>query len=162
MAALIRHTVSEPKKPFWQNLLYVLTMVLGINILVELTNYLPRKPAAIVSVGILVFAAALCSFLINRKLAQYTYILIEDELIFYKQIGKREIKILNIKVDEINWIKQIDLVSKEKKAKKIYGLACKLRGKGVYVGEFQQNNSLCRFIFQPSEDLYHELKRLVS
>lgn len=162
MAALIRHTVSESKRTLWQNILYVLGLVLGINLLVELTNFLPKKAGSYVSIAILVFVAGLCSYLINRRLAQYTYILIADELIFYKQIGKRENKILNIKIQDINWIKPVNEMPRSKACKKIYGLACKLKGKGVYGGEFKQNNKTYRFILQPSEELLSELLKQIK
>ncbi len=162
MSATVRHTVSEPKKPFWQNILYVMVVVLGINLLVEFTNFLPKGMAAIVSVLILIFAAGFSSFLINRKLAQYTYILIADELIFIKQVGKRENKVLNLSLHEIEWIKPIGEVTEKKKCEKIYSLACKLKGKGVYMGQFKKENKLYRFIFQPNEALCNAIKRQVQ
>ncbi|GAB6086055.1 hypothetical protein [Alkaliphilus crotonatoxidans] len=162
MAALIRHTVSESKKSLWQNIRFILIVVIGINLLVELTNFLPRKAGSIVSIVILIFVAGLCSYIINRRLAQYTYILIADELIFYKQIGKKENKILNIKIYDINWIKPVDEMPKSKTCKKIYGLACRLKGKGVYGGEFNQDNKTYRFILQPSEELLNELGKQIK
>ncbi|WP_026477246.1 hypothetical protein [Alkaliphilus transvaalensis] len=159
MASLIRQTVSEPKKPFWQNMMYILAIVLIINVLVELTNFLPRGMAGIVSILILVLAGIFCSYLINRKLAQYTYVLIDDELIFHKQLGKREHKVLNVKVYDLDWVRPIDEVTDKGEAKKIYSLSCKLKGEEIYVGQFERENKIYRFIFQPNETLYKAIDK---
>ncbi|MBM7614733.1 hypothetical protein [Alkaliphilus hydrothermalis] len=162
MAALIRQTVSEPQKPLWKNILYVLAVVLGINLAVELTNFLPKAIAGIVSVIILIFSAVFISYLLNRKLAQYTYILIEDELIFYKQLGKRENKVLNVKIYDLDWIKSMDQLAKKEKVKKIYSLACRLKGEDVFVGQFKEDEKVYRFIFQPNDGLLKAINRQIK
>lgn len=159
MAALIRQTVSEPQKPLWKNIFYVLAVVLGINLAVELTNFLPKTIAGIASVIILIFSAVFISYLLNRKLAQYTYILIEDELIFYKQLGKRENKVLNVKIYDLDWIKPIDQLAKKEKIKKVYPLSCSLKGEDIFVGQFKENGKVYRFIFQPNDGLHKAIKR---
>jgi len=162
MAALIRQTVNEPQKPLWKNVLYILAVVFGINLSVELTNFLPKTIAGITSVMILIFSAVFISYLLNRKLAQYTYILIEDELIFYKQLGKRENKVLNVKIYNLDWIKPINQLAKKEKVKKVYSLACKLKGEDVFVGQFKEDGKVYRFIFQPNDGLCKAIKRQIS
>ncbi|ABR46321.1 hypothetical protein Amet_0078 [Alkaliphilus metalliredigens QYMF] len=162
MAAMIRHTASEPKKPFWQTMLKIIGALLVINLFVELTNFMPKNYASIASVMILLISTGLTSYLINRNLAKYTYILIEDDLIFYKEIGSKEKKVLDVKIYDIQWIKPIQALDKQEKCNKTYGIACRLKGKGVYVGQYENDGKINRFIFQPSEGLLEELQKQIT
>ncbi|KAB3531804.1 hypothetical protein [Alkaliphilus serpentinus] len=158
MAALIRHTACEPQKPLWQTLLSIVGIVLGINFLVQMIHLLPAKLAALASIAVLLFSARVCSYLINRKLAKYSYLLIDNQLIIQKQLGKRENAILDIKISDIQWIGPLREFKKEKKYKKTYYLACRTRGDKVYVCEFTKNYKSYALIFQPNEAIAKELK----
>ncbi|SCX79960.1 hypothetical protein [Alkaliphilus peptidifermentans] len=162
MSTLIRHTASEPQKPLWKIIIYIIGIVLAINYLVELTNLLPKNIAAIASVLVLILTAALCSYVINRKLAKYTYLFIENELVFYKQIGKRENKVIDVKTWEMEWIKPLHEVNQKIKYKKTYWMSCRFRGPSVYAAQFKRNNHLYRVVFQPNESLHKELYRQIK
>ena len=154
MAAMVRQEVKEEKKPFLKTAAYIFFVVLVVSLLVELTNKLPQTIGGIVSIIILVGTMVYCSYIINRKLAKYTYILIERELFFYKQIGKREKEILQIKLKDLEWVKPLREVKGEKRIKKrTYILTCRAKDKRNYVGQFTQGDKKYRVIFQPQEDL---------
>ncbi|KAB3537825.1 hypothetical protein F8154_02265 [Alkaliphilus pronyensis] len=162
MPNLIRCTASEPQPPLWRLILYIVGIVLSINFLVELTNLLPKNLAAIASILILILTAALCSYIINRKLAKYTYILIENDLVFNKQLGRRENRVLDVKIYDIDWIKPIQEAREKVKYKKTYWLTCKFTGSDIYVGRFMRNNQIYRFVFQPNESLRKELYKQIK
>ncbi|MCC5911102.1 MAG: hypothetical protein JJT76_11765 [Clostridiaceae bacterium] len=159
MAIMIRQTVSAEKKSFGQTMAYIFGIVISINILIELTNLLPVKYATVSSILVIIGCAIVCSHVINRKIAKYTYVLLEKELIFYKEIGTREKKVLNIKIQDIEDIKPVKKVHKGKGCSKVHCLTSKLRGKGVYIGHYRVGEKLHGFIFQPNQDLYRELMK---
>lgn len=162
MAASMRETVSEPKQPFWKVMLYILAITIGISVLIELTYLLPQFYGGIASILILIFSTLLCSYIINRKIAKYTYVLTDNELVFYKKIGKREKQILNVKFQDIEWIKPVAMVNRQEKYKKTYGLSCRLRGEDIYTCQYKQNGKTRRFIFQPSKAFYRELMKKIA
>jgi len=162
MPMLIRHTACESPKPLWQNLLFIIGIVFGLSFLVQIINLLPPKLDAVASLAILVVAARLCSYIINRKLAKYNYLLIDNQLIIQKQIGKRENTVLVVETSDIERIKPIKEFIKEKRYKKSYYLACRLRGEDVYSCEYAKNNKSYRLIFQPNEVLLKELIKLTK
>lgn len=162
MASLIRHTACEPPKPLWQNLLLVLGIALGSNVLIQLISLLPSKLAALASIALLVFAARLCSYVLNRKLAKYNYLLIDNHLIIKKQLGKRENTVLDIKIADIKWIKPIGEFKRDKKYKKSYYLSCRLRGAAVYICEYTKDSKNYSFVFQPNDPLARELIKQIK
>ena len=158
MSALIRHTTCEPQRPLWKTMLYLFGLIIGIQLSLVLISKLPRLLAGTMNSVIVVAAVTAIIYFARRKMARYTYLLIADEIIFYKQVGKKETKILKLKVSDIEWIRPINKVKKLTKCQKTYILTNRKRGTGVYIGQFKQNNESFRFIIQPSEALYNEIQ----
>jgi|GEM_PF-3789890 len=158
MSALIRHTTCEPQRPLWKTALYLFASITGIQLALLFISKLPRLLAGTINSVIAVAAIAAIIYFAKRKMARYTYLLIADEIIFYKQVGKKETKILKLKVSDIEWIRPIDKVKRLTKCEKTYILTNRKRGTGIYMGQFKQNNESFRFIIQPSEALYNEIQ----
>ena len=158
MSALIRHTNSEPQRPLWKTALYLFGLIIGFQLTLVFISRLPKLLAGPMNSVVVVAIIAGTIYFVKRKMAKYTYLLIEDEIIFYKQVGKKETKVLKVKVNEIEWIRPIDKVKKLTKCPKTYILSCRTKGKGVYIGQFKQNNTSLRFIIQPSDALYNEIQ----
>ncbi len=158
MSSLIRHTNCQPQRPLWKSALYLFGIIIGFQLSLVLIGRLPRLIAETMNSAIVLAIAIGIIYLLKRKAAKYTYLLIADEIIFYKQVGKKETKVLKLKINEIEWIRPADKAKKLAKCSKTYILSCRTKGNGVYIGQFKQNNESFRFIIQPSEALYNEIQ----
>lgn len=157
MSALIRHTNCEPQRPLWKTAAYLFALIASFQVLSELVDRLPRLLSETMSYLSLFALLGSIVYLLKVKAVRYTYLLIEDELIFYKQVGKKEAKVLNVRINEIEWLRPIESARRLEKCEKTYILTCKTKGAGVYIGQFKQNGDCYRFIIQPCPELYSEI-----
>ncbi|MDR5659225.1 hypothetical protein RH915_06955 [Serpentinicella sp. ANB-PHB4] len=159
MAFMLKQTVKKSKKPFRKITIYMLIALFLINIGIELTNNLPSKLGHGTSIVLLVLGLILCFYLVNASITAYTYTLIGDELTIAKEVGKKEKKILNIKVSDIQSICLVKEAQGTQKQKEVSKLCCKTKGKKSYLVEYFKNNEKKSFIFEPNNVLYEELQR---
>lgn len=158
MSALIRHTNCQPQRPLWKTGLYLFGLIVGFQVILDLGDRLPGLLSKIVnSISVLALMASIV-YLLKIKAVRYTYLLIEEEIIFYKQVGKKETKVLNVRIDEIEWLRPIQKMKRLERCQKTYILSYKAKGIGVYMGQFKKNNECYRFIIQPSQELYNEIQ----
>ncbi|NBG89088.1 hypothetical protein [Isachenkonia alkalipeptolytica] len=163
MGKIARCSIKE--KPSMKTAaVYVIGIIFGINALVMLSNMLPPLWGGIVSIGIIILTVLLTSYLINRKLAEYIYSIIDDDFLVFKKIGSREKLMLKVKLRDITEITPLkeDREKREKKVKRTYMFSCKLKGKGLYVGKFQEGKHKYRFIIQPNEGFLKALRREIK
>ncbi len=161
MGKMARCSVKE--KPSMKTAaLYVAVIILGINGLVMISNILPPLWGGMLSIGIIIMTVLLTSYLINRKLAEYIYSIIDRELLVFKKIGSREKMMLKVKLEDITEIiplKEEREKNQGKKVKRTYMFSCKLKGDSLYVGKFQEGRHKYRFIFEPNPGFLKVLRR---
>lgn len=168
MSRILKCSVKESMS-FWKVLFYIIGSFLMINFIILvsdlITTLIPqiRIPFSIALIFIIIGAI---SFFINRKLSEYIYVLLADEFIVYKKIGKRERTMIKVNLEDIEEIYPLEDEKNRKKdereIKKNYAYACKLVGEGLYVGKFIDNENLYRFIFQPDGKFLKSLKSSVK
>ena len=143
---------------------YVIIIILGINALVMISNTLPPLWGGILSIGIIIVTVLLTSYLINRKLAEYIYSIMDDELLIFKKIGSREKMMLKVKLRDITTIKPLkeEKAAGHSKVKKTQMFSCKLKGDSLYVGEFTEGRHKHRFIIEPSAGFLKVLCREIT
>ncbi len=163
MGKMARCSVKE--KPSMKTAaVYVIGIIFGINGLVMISNILPPLWGGLVSIGVIFLAVLLTSYLINRKLAEYIYSVIDDDLLVFKKVGSREKMMLKVKLKDITEITPLreEQKKQEKKVKRTYTFSCKLRGEGLYVGKFKEGKHEYRFIFQPDPGFLKALKKEIQ
>lgn len=146
-----KEIVQKKQRPFWQILFFILVGVVAINLLITASNFLGEKYAGIASVVILISSAFVCSQIIIRYLASYSYRFVQGTLIFERIIGKKSKMILEIAMEEIESIKSYNEIEKAEKIIYTYNFTCDKEYESFYVGEFTKNGKKYRFIFKPSE-----------
>jgi len=162
VSAMIRQSVSAPKKSFSKIMSLIFFVAIILNIFIELTNYLSAKLAMIISIVIVFNAILICMYIIKRRVAAYTYTIIDDELIIKRELGDCECTLLNIKVKDIEFIKPIENLKHETKCTKTQRFSCRLRGIKQYYGQYRINNNVYRFIFEPDQRVYGEIFRKLN
>ncbi len=166
MGRMVRCSVNvEPSKK--RAALYVLGIFLGINALIYISNKLPPLYGGLVSIGIIIGAGVLTSYLINRKLAEYTYTLIDNELMIFKRIGSREKLMMKMKVSDIESIVPLEeedrgTGEKKQKVKRTYTYSCRLRGEGLYVGILRDGKHRVRFMIEPEKSFVDALQKSMN
>lgn len=153
MKSVLREVVARRQRPFWQIMIIIIASVIFVNSVITLCNMLGEKYAGIASVIVLLIAIAVCSVIIFRLLSSYTYTLDDDELIFNKVVGRRETFILKLKLHDIIYIKPYKEVEKNKEIAYTYKFVCEKDYDNFYIGEFERENKLYRFIIKPSDRL---------
>ncbi len=164
MGKMARCSVKE--KPSMKTAaMYVAVIILGINGLVMIGNLLPPLWGGILSIVVIILTVLLTSYLLNRKLAEYIYSIIDNELLVFKKIGSREKMMLKVKlrdVTEIIPLKEEREKNQGKKVKRTYMFSCKLKGDSLYVGKFQEGKHQYRFIIEPNPGFLKALHREIS
>ena len=163
MGKMARCSVKE--KPSMKTAaLYVAVIIFGINGLVMISNMLPPLWGGVLSIGIIIVTVLLTSYLINRKLAEYIYSIMDDELFIFKKIGSREKLMLKVKLRDITGILPLkeERENRGKKVKRTYMFSCKLKGDSLYVGKFQEGKHKYRFIIEPTPGFLKLLRREIS
>lgn len=150
----IEHVVGEPQQPVWKVLLLVVALVLVVNLAVLGINRLPGAYGGLAGLFLIVVLALYSSRLMNRKLARYTYRWDGSELTVERKLGRRNKPLLEIPVDQIDWVRSLHelkpQLARMKRPRKTMAFACRLEGEGVYMLQFHEGKSLYRVIFQPS------------
>ncbi len=164
MGKMARCSVKE--KPSMKTAaLYVAVIILGINGLIMISNMLPPLWGGILSIGIIILTVLLTSYLINRKLAEYIYSIIDNDLLVFKKIGSREKMMLKVKLGDITEIiplKEEREKYQGKKVKRTYMFSCRLKGDSLYVAKFQEGKHKYRFIFEPNAGFLKALHREIN
>lgn len=139
--------------------LLVFTGIVFVNYLITKCNTLGPEYSGIASIIVLFTALTVFTFLAYRYLATYTYILDEDDLIFEKGIGDKKKTVLTVNIDEVEWIKPYNTVSKNEKIKKTYKFIYN-KDDDLYVGQFKKYGKKYRFIFEPSPRMVKALRTI--
>lgn len=163
MGKMARCSVKE-KPSMKAAALYVAVIILGINGLVMISNMLPPLWGGVLSIVVVILTVFLTSYLINRKLAEYIYSIIDNELLIFKKIGSREKLMLKVKLWDITEIIPLkeDRENQGKKVRRTYMFSCKLKGDSLYVGKFQEGKHKYRFIIEPTPGFLKLLRREIE
>lgn len=162
MQGMIKQTVSKKARPFWQVIIVVLLYVIGVNYLITLCNTLGGKYINIASLLILFFSLVVVALIIYRFLSKYMYLLIDDKIVFQKHIGNQNKKVLEIKLEEIQYLKPYKEIQSQKDIAHTYKFVCDREYDKFYVGEFMRDCKRYRFVFKPSERMINVLCRKIK
>ncbi|KPU27516.1 hypothetical protein TR13x_05475 [Caloranaerobacter sp. TR13] len=157
MRNVVKEVTTKQLKPFWEVILIILISVIGVNSLITLCNRLGEKYAGIASIIILILSIGVCIFIIKKLLECYTYILIDDELLFEKSVGKKNNLILRIPMEDIETIKPYRELKDDENIAYTYKFICDKEYDKFYFGEFEKEGKRYRFIFKPGERLLNAL-----
>ncbi|KGG80893.1 hypothetical protein Y919_03885 [Caloranaerobacter azorensis H53214] len=157
MRNVIKEVITKKPKPFWEVILMVLTFVVGVNFLITLCNKLGEKYAGLASIAILILSIIICMFIIKRLLECYTYILVDDELLFEKNVGKKNNLILKVPIDDIKIIRPYRELENDENIAYTYKFICDREYDKFYFAEFEKEGKRYRFIFKPSDRLLKAL-----
>ncbi|WP_427337697.1 hypothetical protein [Caloranaerobacter sp. DY30410] len=157
MRNVIKEVITKKPKPFWEVILMILISVIGVNFLITLCNKLGEKYAGIASIIILILSIGVCIFIIKRLLECYTYILVDDELLFERSVGKKNSLILKVPIDDIKIIKPYRELKNDESIAYTYKFICDKEYDKFYFGEFEKEGKRYRFIFKPGERLLKAL-----
>ncbi|MTI72013.1 MAG: hypothetical protein FH751_17340 [Firmicutes bacterium] len=152
MRKVIREVETKNIRPLWQVSLMFLLSVVFINFLITLSNKL-GKYNDFASFIILTLSLIALIILIKKVLCNYVYTLDDEQLVFKKGIGKKSKLILDLNLNEIDFIRPIKEVKKDKGVSHTYKLMCNKNNKKLYVGQFIRDGKKYRFVFKPSENL---------
>lgn len=162
MKGMIKQNVSKKAKPFWQIIIGAFLYVVVVNYLITLCNTLGRKYVNFASLAILFLSLLVVVIFIYRFLTGYEYLLIDNKLIFKKHARNRDKKLLEIEVNEIQFLKPYKEIKSKKDISYTYRFVCDREYDKFYVGEFTREGKRYRFVFKPSERMINILYKNIE
>ena len=109
--------------------------------------------ASIVGICILVYP------IIRHQLAEYYYCLDENHLVLNTKMGIRDIVLLNVALEDIKFIAPVGFSDYQNfKPFTVYEARKTIYKNLGYMGYFTEKNRLCKFYFEPSEEMVEILR----
>lgn len=161
MDYIIREVLQKHKKSIRLIIASMFLAVIILNILITLTNKIERFQNLVCIILLIIFGVIIF-FIVERILTTYVYLLGDDKIGFAKAVGKKESIILQVRLDQIKYIKSLKELEPNADVQNTYYFIYRDSGDDGYFCEFVQNNKLFRFIFKPSERLLRILERKIN
>ncbi len=159
MNNVVREEKKRRERPLWQIVSVVLVAVIFINFLITLTNTISKGYRGWVSILILVVSISTFVIIGLKMSSNYIYILKDDRLIFKRAIGNKDTTVLQVELQEIEYLKLFRNDKDNKKVDLTYKFVCDRDCDKFYVGKFERNGRKYKFIFKPSDRLLKNISR---
>lgn len=151
--------VERKDKPYLQVFASVIGSVMLIDFVIFIANKYTEKYPYLTNIIVLFLLVFTCSTIIIKYFSKYSYALEDDQLIFYRLIGKRTFPMLQLDLDNISKIKPYsDNEEIDFKYKFIFGKDYK----DAYIGKYNENEREYYFLFVPSTKMYNELCKKIK
>ena len=137
-------------------LIVIIFLCMSILDYFMISNY--RLIVDLVAVAVLTTIALM---IIKYKIVEYQYVLIDEDIIFHRILGKKDTVVLSIKKENILVIAPItsEQLQKWTKVDKCYKLTTSFSNKNKYCGIFCKDGQYFKAIFEPSEKLLKMLEK---
>ncbi|TCK86803.1 hypothetical protein EDC19_2857 [Natranaerovirga hydrolytica] len=135
---------------------YLINVLLILNLINIIGNQLRLYPI-IIDIMIILFIFFMITFIIRRYIIKYKYMIIEEEFIIKKIIGKKEIIAVDININQIIKIKSIYSEDYVKDKKKDYKKKMRLfnnnKNQQCFYCIYQEDDKKIYFEFEPSKKM---------
>lgn len=149
--------VERQKKSTFKTLLAIIGLVILIDFIIFIMNrYVEDLSPHIANILVILLVVISCSFILIKYFSKYSYILEEDQLIFYRVIGKRKFEMLRIDQPDLVYIRPY------KDEKYTYNFTFDKKGKELYIGGFIDDNRRMSFLFSPNKQILEGVKRMLK
>lgn len=162
MGILYKEVVEYKYQRNIKPILLIILVLITANTFFLLSSY-RRLMDELAYVSYVIIPLALtAAFILNLKSRKrYRYGIIDNELIIERFNGEKRKVVLSLnakyisKIEKVVSDKRLDRVDEE------YNFICSGRKKEVYYCTFKRNGKLCRFYFEPSQELIKKLNMLM-
>ncbi|MDD3840438.1 MAG: hypothetical protein PHP06_07655 [Clostridia bacterium] len=160
---MYRETLKQSKTSFFNSVLFIFLLIVGLMVFMGILNFLNRYIGIpFLSYIYLAFVVYLGWYIINKIIVEFRYTLIENDLIFEKQIGNNPKRVLTINLKDVKMIAPVKSHKHIKdNAKKIFKLTPSPRSQKAYFGIFKHDGVESKFIFEPTDQMVKLLKRQI-
>lgn len=148
---MYKETVASHKK----TLFIIIGFIVLAMILFAIVDSIPAHYRPFLQLGLIVVLTALVYFLMRLHVADYSYLVIDDELIFNKKVSHADLSLLTLKIADIISITPLNIYKEGTPIphNHAYSIKKTLGQKGVFVCTFMQNNERCKVLFEPTDKL---------
>ncbi len=131
-------------------LIVIIFVCMSILDYIEVSNY--RLVVELIAIAVLTVIA---SMVIKYKIIEYQYVLIDEEFIAHRILGRKDTVVFSVKKENIVEIAPItsEQLHKWSKIDKCYKLTTSFGNKNKYYGVFCKDGQYFKAIFEPSEKL---------
>lgn len=157
----IEHLVEREKKPVFKIILVFIGLIVLIDFTLIIMNQFTEKIPYITTFATIVLVLVSCTFILMKYFSKYLYDFDEENLVFYRLIGKRDFHMLTINRKDLIYIKPIDQVDKDEKYP--YKFIFPENEEQIYMGEFKgENRERVKFLFTPNDEILKEIGNKVK
>jgi len=138
-------------------IMFSIVVMLVLGGVVPILSSINQRIAGIYSYIAIIGAGLLCYYVINSCIAQYEYLLIDDELVIKKCIGQRCTVVYTVNLRNLEYLRlQSEVCEKNVKPVKFY-----VDGQPgeIYTGCFKHEGNSRHFSFKPSNKLMEKINR---
>lgn len=151
--------VEKKEKSFLKVFLSIIAIAILIDFVIFLANKYTAKYPYVTNIIVIFMVTLACSGILIKYFSKYSYTLEDDELIFHRLIGKRNFKMLSIKLDELSSIKPY---SGNEKYNFNYKFVFDKSFENCHVGRYHRKGKEYLFLFRPSQSFVSEVNRKIS
>ncbi len=148
---MYKETVASHKK----TLFIIIGFIVLAMMLFAIVDAIPANYRPFLQLGLLLVLTALVYCLMRLHVADYSYLIIDDELVFNKKVSHSDLSLLTLKIANIINIVPLSIYKESTPIphNKTYSIKKTFGKKGIYVCTFTQNNERCKVLFEPTEKL---------
>lgn len=151
--------VEKKEKSFLKVFLSIIVTAILVDFVIFLANKYTAKYPYMTNIIVILMVTFACSGILIKYFSKYSYTLEDDELIFHRLIGKRNFKMLSIKLDELSSIKPY---SENEKYNFNYKFVFDKSFENCHVGRYHRKGKEYLFLFRPSQSFVSEVNRKIS
>ncbi|HLR34572.1 MAG TPA: hypothetical protein VK071_04495 [Tissierellales bacterium] len=147
----LTETIEKENKSVLKTFLVIIISVILIDFFIFICNNYFNKWPYLTNLIVILLTMFICSLIVLKLFSKYSYILTEQEFIFYRVIGKRNLELLRFNLEDLV---HIEPYNKEKGFEKpMYKFIFPKEYENAYVGKFISNGTYHHFLFKPSKEM---------
>jgi hypothetical protein len=163
MGILYKEVVEYKYQRNIKPILAIILLLLIANTFFLLSSYRRAVEGLAYVSYALIPIALITAFVLNLKSSiRYRYGIIDNELIIERFNKKKRKVTLNLNTKYICSIERFNSDKKMDRVDEEYNFICSGKKKEVYCCTFKRNGRLCRFYFEPSQELIKKLNMLMA
>lgn len=162
MGILYKEVVEYKYQRNIKAILLIILMLITANTFFLLSSYRRVIEELAYVSYVIIPLAFVAAFVLNfRARRRYRYGIIDNELIIEKFTGEKRKVVLSLNAKYISKIEKVASDERMGRVDEEYNFICSGRKKEVYYCTFKRNGRLCRFYFEPSQELIKKLNTLM-
>lgn len=140
------------------NLIFILLTMNTVYLLINFKN--KESELLYINYGILPLSILTLAFLYIKFRKKYRYNIIDNELIIERLKGEKSDVVLNFNIKHIVKMGKVTPDLKNERVDREYNFICSGKRRSAYYCTFKNADTMCRFYFEPSEELLKKLNML--